>query len=98
MKYYHAATPEVMDKIMEDAEIRRGCDGCVYLCRKPEDAAKFVAIRGYKYINVIEIELDEREVKESNDHCEAFFGCKAYTYEKDIQLKTEEQIFEYEVA
>lgn len=45
-KYYHAATPETMEKIIADGVVKRGWDGCVYLCEKPQDAAKFVAIRG----------------------------------------------------
>lgn len=46
-KYYHAATPETMEKIIADGVVKRGWDGCVYLCEKPQDAAKFVAIRGH---------------------------------------------------
>lgn len=97
MKYYHAATPETMMKITNDAVLKRGWDGLIYLCRKPEDAAKFVAIRGNKRIDVIEVKLNEKDVEESNDHSEAFFGCKAYTYAGDIPLNGREKISEYEV-
>lgn len=44
-RYYHAATPEIMRKIVADGAIKRGWDGYVYICEKPEDAVKFVAIR-----------------------------------------------------
>lgn len=43
-KYYHAATPETMEKIIADGVVKRGWDGCVYLCEKPQDAAKFLAV------------------------------------------------------
>lgn len=52
-KYYHAATPETMEKIIADGVVKRGWDGCVYLCEKPQDAAKFVAIRGHDEVAVI---------------------------------------------
>ena len=56
-KYYHAATPETMEKIIADGVVKRGWDGCVYLCEKPQDAAKFVAIRGHDEVAVIEVIL-----------------------------------------
>lgn len=56
-KYYHAATPETMKKIIADGVVKRGWDGCVYLCEKPQDAAKFVAIRGHDEVAVIEVIL-----------------------------------------
>lgn len=63
-KYYHAATPETMEKIIADGVVKRGWDGCVYLCEKPQDAAKFVAIRGHDEVAVIEVILPANKVKE----------------------------------
>lgn len=60
-KYYHAATPETMEKIIADGVVKRGWDGCVYLCEKPQDAAKFVAIRGHDEVEVIEVILPAKE-------------------------------------
>lgn len=54
-KYYHAATPETMEKIIADGVVKRGWDGCVYLCEKPQDAAKFVAIRGHDEVAAEEL-------------------------------------------
>lgn len=94
-KYYHAATPETMRKIIADGIVKRGWDGCVYLCEKPKDAAKFVGIRGYKTADVIEVILPADKVKESFDHSFQFFQCKAFLYEEDIKIKTEAKITEY---
>ncbi len=86
MKYYHAAPPEVMEQILNDGVIKASWDGFVYLCKKPEEAARFVAIRGYHNIDVIEVDLNENEVQESHDHSETFFGCKAYVYMYHIKV------------
>lgn len=96
-KFYHAATPEIMEKIVNSGVIRRSWDGVVYLCDNAVDAVKFVAIRGAKIVQTIEVELDEKTVEESDDHCEAFFGCKAYTYDNDINLQETVKIEEYAV-
>ena len=97
-KFYHATTPEIMERIVDSGVIRRSWDGVVYLCDNAVDAAKFVAIRGAKIVQTIEVELDEKAVEESNDHCEAFVGCKAYTYDNDIILKETVKIEEYAVG
>lgn len=86
-KYYHAATPETMKKIIADGVVKRGWDGCVYLCEKPQDAAKFVAIRGHDEVAVIEVILPANKVKESFDHSVQFFQCKAFMYEEDIKVR-----------
>ena len=82
-KYYHAAIPETMEKIIADGVVKRGWDGCVYLCEKPQDAAKFVAIRGHDEVAVIEVILPANKVKESFDHSVQFFQCKAFIYVQD---------------
>lgn len=84
--YYHATPFENLESIMKDQEIRKGCDGVVYLAEKPEEAARFVAIRGCKKILVIEVLLEENMVEESFDHSEAFFKCKAYMYGDNISI------------
>ena len=85
-KYYHAAIPETMEKIIADGVVKRGWDGCVYLCEKPQDAAKFVAIRGHDEVAVIEVILPANKVKESFDHSAQFFQCKAFMYEKEKRM------------
>jgi hypothetical protein len=83
MKMYHATKMSNMDSIFEKG-ILRGSNGVVYLTTKPEDAAKFVAIRGEKEILVVKVEIPKAKLVESYDHSESFFGCKAYTYAGDI--------------
>lgn len=74
---------------------KRGWDGCVYLCEKPQDAAKFVAIRGHDEVAVIEVILPANKVKESFDHSVQFFQCKAFMYEEDIKVRPNAEVVEY---
>lgn len=97
MKFYHATTKENADSICEDLIIKTGWDGYIYLCKKAEDACKFLAIRGIKNIIVFEIDLDEHDVEESFDHSEGFFKCKAYMHKGDIELNGKEWIHEYSI-
>ena len=94
-RYYHAATPEIMRKIVADGAIKRGWDGHVYICEKPEDAAKFVAIRGHDEVEVIEVILPANKVKESFDHSVQFFQCKAFMYEEDFKVRPNAEVVEY---
>lgn len=83
--YYHATPFENLGSIISEG-IHTGYDGVVYLTEKPYEAARFVAIRGCKKILVIEVIVEENMVKESFDHNEQLFRCKAYTYPKDIPM------------
>lgn len=94
-RYYHAAIPETMRKIVADGVIKRGWDGYVYICEKPEDAVKFVAIRGHDEVAVIEVILPTNKVKESFDHSVQFFQCKAFMYEEDIKVRPNAEVVEY---
>ena len=81
--YYHATPFENLESIM-DQGIRKGCDGVVYLTEKPEEAVRFLAIRGIRKILVLGVDLEEDMVSESFDHNEAFFKCKAFMYPENI--------------
>ena len=81
--YYHATPFENLNSILKKG-ILTGCDGVVYLTENPDEAARFVAIRGHKKILVIEVELEEEMVEESFDHSMIFFRCRAFTYPQDI--------------
>lgn len=81
--YYHATPFENLESIM-DQGIHRGCDGVVYLTEKPEEATRFLVIRGYIDILVCEVQIEEDMVEETFDHSEAFFKCRAYGYSEDI--------------
>lgn len=94
--YYHATPFENLESIM-DQGLHRGCDGVVYLTEKPEDAAKFVAIRGCRKILVLGIEFEEHMVNESFDHSQMFFKCKAYAYEDDIPADEITEFIRYEL-
>lgn len=94
MKFYHATTPENAISIMWDGVIKSRY-GEVFLCKKPSDACKFLAIRGCSKVIVIEVELPEDAVIESYDHSESFFQCKAYIHNGDIKLTGAEVYTEY---
>jgi RNA:NAD 2'-phosphotransferase (TPT1/KptA family) len=83
--YFHATPFENLGSIFKEG-IHTGYDGVVYLTEKPQEAARFVAIRGCKKILVIEVEIEKDMVEETFDHSEAFFKCKAYAYPKDISI------------
>lgn len=94
-KYYHATYPDAMEQIIADGILKKGWDDCVYLCETPQEAARFVAIRGYKTVYVIEIILPEDKVKESFDHSIQFFQCRAYTYKGNIKIEPEAMVTRY---
>nr|DAJ00185.1 MAG TPA: S/T protein kinase PknG from/T protein kinase, PknG, transferase [Caudoviricetes sp.] len=94
-KYYHATGKLLMNSIIHNGVIRTGTFGEIYFCEKPEDAMKFVAIRGYEEVDVIEFELPEEKVKESFDHSFEFWGCRVFTYDENIVLKGNENVIRY---
>ena len=93
--YYHATPFENLESII-DQGIRKGYDGVIYLAEKPEEAARFVAIRGCRKMLVLGIELEEDLVNESFDHSQAFFKCKAYYYSDDIPVDEITEFLTYE--
>lgn len=98
MKYYYHATPMQNYYSISDIGILRGNDEVTYLTEKPEEAVRFIAIRGYKEILVCKVWLDENLVEESFDHNENFFKCKAYTYPFDIGIDQIHDYIGYEVG
>ena len=93
--YYHATPFENLESIMA-LGIFKGYDGVVYLTEKPEEAARFVAIRGCRQILILGVKLEEELVNESFDHSQAFFGCRAYTYNNDISVDEITEFLKYE--
>ena len=83
--YYHATPFENIQSIFRKG-ILRGCDGVVYLTEKPEEAMRFLMIRGCKKALVIEVELEDDMVEESFDHNKMFFDCRAFVYPYDISV------------
>ena len=47
-------------------------------------------------MSVIEVDIDKSRVKESHDHSEEFFRCKAYIHAGDIELKGNENVWDFE--
>ncbi len=94
--YYHATPYENLGSIL-DKGIQTGHDGVVYLCEKPYEAARFVAIRGCNKILVLGVEIEEDMVRESGDHSYLFFKCLAYIYPENIPADeiTEFRKYEY---
>lgn len=47
-------------------------------------------------MSVIEVDIDKNRARESHDHSEAFFQCKAYIHAGDIELKGNENVWDFE--
>ena len=82
--FYHATPVENLCSIMDKGLIK-GIDGIVYLTEKPEEAIRFLAVRGFKEAIVCKIDLEEDLVEEQFDHNPNFFKCRAYGYKGDIE-------------
>lgn len=91
--YYHATPSENLESILSGG-LLKGIDGCVYLAETVEDSAKFLIIRGYKNISVVEVLLEEDLIDESFDHSNSFFKCRAYVYYDDIPITEFGNIYE----
>lgn len=86
---WHATDYNNLVSIMDEG-IKAGPDGVVYLCETETDAAKFLAVRGCKHILTLEIKIykkDENKIRETFDHSQRFFNCRAYGYVGDIPGK-----------
>ena len=94
--YYHATPFENIGSVLTEG-LKVGCDKVVYLTEKPDEAARFVAIRGCKKILVIGVKIKEEMVEESFDHSQVFFRCKAFTYPKDISIDEFTDVKTYEL-
>lgn len=84
MKFYHATRFENVPSIMKTG-LQSHCEG-VYLCEKPEDALKFLLVRGIKKIAVFEVNIrkNSKKLVESFDHSYVIFKCNAYVYMDNI--------------
>lgn len=82
--YYHATQAENLESIIKDGLKRNNIEQAIFLCDKPEDAAKFLRVRLCPHFVVIPVQVHERFLEESFDHSEQFFKCKAWMYKKDI--------------
>lgn len=93
---YHATTFDNLDSILENGLIKH-IDG-IYLCDRPDEAIRFLYIRGITHVLVAEVDLskiDINKLRESFDHSEEFFKCKAYVYDGNISTSSIRQYLEY---
>lgn len=98
-KFYHCTTQEKMIDILCEG-LKTGCDGVVYLADSPENAAKFIAIRGVPIEDLRVITISRDDLKEelldySYDHSESFFKCKGYQYSEKIINFIEDEIYSF---
>ena len=82
--------PEMIVDFVADFEVR--CSKChlsTHAYIKPEDAAKFLLVRGIKNLAIFEVNIrkNSKSLAESFDHSFTFFKCRAFIYTKDIPLE-----------
>lgn len=94
--YYHATPRENIRSILAGG-ILRGVDGVVYLTKEPDEAARFLLIRGCRNILCIEVLVDDEKVEETFDHNQSFFKCRAFGYFGDIKPDDMIGFFRYEL-
>ena len=98
--YYHATDYNNLISILSNGIKANQYDGLVYLCEKPEDAAKFLVVRGIKHIAVFKVKVykyDEDKVIETFDHNPMFFKCRAFGYQGDISSDLIKPVMEYDL-
>lgn len=96
--FYHATS---MDNLLSIAErgllVEKTVDG-IYLCETAKDCLKFVYLHGLTNMLVLKCKVDEQYVKESFDHSQAFFKCKAWVTDKDIPTKDILEYLQYDLS
>lgn len=95
--FYHATSMENLNGILESGIEARNIEKLVYLAETPQDALKFVALRFYSEILVVEVKIPkkyEHKIIETFDHSYSFFKCRAFGYQGNIPLS---MINKYEV-
>ena len=87
MKFYHATRLENLQGILTEGLVGK-CEG-VFLCEKPEDAAKFLLVRNIREMLIIEVNIrkNSKKLVESFDHSYAFFKCRAFVYTDNIDTE-----------
>lgn len=82
-KFYHATPYSNLCGVLCNG-LKTGVDKVIYLAETKEAALKFICIRCFDPILVIEVELDETQVEESFDHSHSFFQERAFVYPNNI--------------
>lgn len=94
-KFYHATSYDNLWSILING-LKPGVDKVVYLAETREAALKFICVRCFDLILVIEIELDESKVEESFDHSFQFFKERAFTYPELIPADKLGKMWKYD--
>ena len=97
MKYYHSTPYKNLVNIVTEG-FKPGIEGTVFLADSKENALKFTAIRGISHIAVLEVDIPDKQLKkirESFDHAEGFFKCKAWEYCDKIPSEWISSAWEY---
>ena len=84
--FYHATPLDNVCNLLING-IKASADGCVYMCKKPDESARFLVVRGIRNIGVVKIKIPKRyesDIEETFDHSQAFFKCRAFGYFGDI--------------
>lgn len=96
-KLYHATNYDNFLSILNNG-ITSGTDGIVYMCLTPEDAIKFLFIRGVRDILVIEVKVPknlDNTIIETFDHSEEFFKCRCFGSTIPISLSRIGKMYHY---
>lgn len=82
MIMYHATDMENLGSILSNG-IRPSIEGIVFLAETPEDAIKFIMLRGYPQI--VALKVDVEDVFETFDHNSNFYSCRAFAVKGTIE-------------
>ena len=98
MIVYHATKFENLGSILDNGlQVNKSPDKMIYFADTEQGAVNFMAIRLCKDILVIKVDIPESELKESFDHSEKFFKCRAFVYDKDIAFDEFEGLSRYQL-
>ena len=96
MKFYHATDYSNLGSILVNG-LKPGCDGVIYLCKRPEDCLKFAYVHGVKNVLMVELDLPSKDVVETFDHSYEFFKCRAYGYPHTVEKIDPDKLSKYQL-
>lgn len=97
MKMYHATSYSNLYSILDDGIITNNAEGIIYLCEKPEEAARFPYMHLVRDIVVFEVEVNKKNIIETFDHNEVFFRCRAFGHIGNIPASKIENVYRYDM-
>lgn len=95
--FYHATDLANIESIVKEG-IRPSIEGYAYVTETPEDAIKFLLLRGLKRAAVFSVRVDDPEkIVETFDHSSAFFKCRCFGYLGGVPTANLEGYSEWEL-